>query len=119
MAEGRNGELWLGGPDGLRKLVVAADGKVTVKGNYEAGAGLSARYVRALLASGDGQLYIGYTDGLGILAPAKDSIQHFYTTRDGICSNFVTCITEDEKGHIWLGTNSGISRYSPSSELIL
>lgn len=117
MAEGRNGELWLGGPDGLRKLVVAADGKVTVKGNYEAGAGLSARYVRALLASGDGQLYIGYTDGLGILAPAKDSIQHFYTTRDGICSNFVTCITEDEKGHIWLGTNSGISRYSRHQNL--
>lgn len=117
ITEGRNGELWLGGPDGLRKLVVAADGKVTVKGNYEVDAGVSARYVRALLSSKDGQLYIGYTDGLGILAQDKDTIQHFYTTRDGICSNFVTCITEDEKGHIWLGTNSGISRYSRHQNL--
>ncbi len=70
-----------------------------------------------LHASTDGQLYIGYTEGLGILAQNKDSIQHFYTTRDGMCSNFVTCITEDENGHIWLGTNSGISRYSRHQNL--
>lgn len=117
MTEGRNGELWLGGPDGLHKLMMDADGKATIEGGYEAKAGISARYVRDLLFSKDGQLYVGYTEGLGIMAEGQDSIQHFYTTRNGMCSNFVTCITEDEKGHIWLGTNSGISRYSRHQNL--
>ena len=117
IVEGLNGELWIGTPDGLYKLVLNVEGKAEIKGNYEQVAGTAARYVRALHASTDGQLYIGYTEGLGILAQNKDSIQHFYTTRDGMCSNFVTCITEDENGHIWLGTNSGISRYSRHQNL--
>ena len=112
-----NGELWIGTPDGLYKLVLNVEGKAEIKGNYEVAVGTAARYVRALHASTDGQLYIGYTEGLGILAQNKDSIQHFYTTRDGMCSNFVTCITEDENGHIWLGTNSGISRYRRNQNL--
>ena len=117
IVEGLNGELWIGTPDGLYKLVLNVEGKAEIKGNYEVAVGTAARYVRALHASTDGQLYIGYTEGLGILAQNKDSIQHFYTTRDGMCSNFVTCITEDENGHIWLGTNSGISRYSRHQNL--
>lgn len=117
IAEGANGELWLGTPDGLYKLTVDGGAKVEVKGNYEVKAGIRARYVRALLASVGGQLYIGYTDGLGVLSQSGDSIQHFYTTHDGMCSNFVTCITEDDKGHVWLGTNSGVSRYSRHLDL--
>lgn len=117
ITEGKNGEIWIGGPDGLHKLVMDDEGKITVDGGYEINAGISARYVRALLSSKDGQMYIGYTEGLGIMAQDKDSIQHFYTTREGICSNFVTCITEDDNGHIWLGTNSGISRYSRHQNL--
>lgn len=87
IVEGLNGELWIGTPDGLYKLVLNVEGKAEIKGNYEQVAGTAARYVRALHASTDGQLYIGYTEGLGILAQNKDSIQHFYTTRDGMCSN--------------------------------
>jgi len=118
IAEGINGELWLGTPDGLYQLSVdTRTQKVEVKGDYEVKAGIGARYVRALLASGDGQLYVGYTDGLGVLSESGDSIQHFYTTHDGMCSNFVTCIAEDEKGYVWLGTNSGISRYSRQLDL--
>lgn len=115
--EGRDGGLWLGGPDGLRKLTIHTDGKATVKEGYETTARIGAQYVRALHTSMDGLLYIGYTDGLGVLDQDNDSIQHFYTTRDGLGSNFVTCITEDEKGHIWLGTNSGISRYNRHQNL--
>lgn len=63
-------------PDGLYKLVLNVEGKAEIKGNYEQVAGTAARYVRALHASTDGQLYIGYTEGLGILAQNKDS----YTT---------------------------------------
>ena len=71
----------------------------------------------SLLASSDGNLYVGYIDGFAILSPHQDSIQEFYTTNDGLCSNFIGCITEDDKGHIWLGSNSGISRYSRHQHL--
>lgn len=117
IAEGLNGEIWIGTPDGVHKLVLDVEGKAEVKGSYEQAARMSSHYVLALHASTDGQLYIGYTKGLGILAQDKDSIQHFYTTRNGMCSNFVSCITEDENGYIWLGTNSGISRYSRHQNL--
>lgn len=117
IAEGLNGDIWLGTPDGLYKLKLGQDRRVQIKSGYENKAKINTQYVRALYSSKDGMLYIGYTDGLGIMSQNKDSIQHFYTTRNGMCSNFVTCITEDEKGHIWLGTNSGISRYSRHQNL--
>lgn len=117
IAEDDGGRLWLGTPDGLFKMVFSSDGKADFYEGYETKQGINARYVRALLASTDGHLYIGYTEGLGVLASEPDTIQHFYTTRDGLCSNFITCITEDNKGRVWLGTNSGVSRYSRHQNL--
>lgn len=117
IAEDSSGELWLGTPNGLCKLVFSSDGKAEFCEGYEMKSGIKARYVRALLASTNGHLYIGYTEGLGVLALESDTIQHFYTARDGLCSNFITCIAEDDKGRVWLGTNSGVSRYSRHQNL--
>ncbi|MCB6981630.1 two-component regulator propeller domain-containing protein, partial [Bacteroides uniformis] len=75
------------------------------------------RSVRSLLASSDGNLYIGYTDGFAILSPRQNTISARYTTNDGLCSNFIGCIAEDSEGHIWLGSNSGISRYGRRQHL--
>lgn len=73
--------------------------------------------VRSLLASSDGNLYVGYMAGLAVFSPGQDAITHVYTTRDGLCSNFIGCMTEDADGQIWLGSNSGISRYSRHQHL--
>lgn len=35
IVEGLNGELWIGTPDGLYKLVLNVEGKAEIKGNYE------------------------------------------------------------------------------------
>lgn len=75
------------------------------------------RSVRSLLASSDGNLYIGYTDGFAVLSPRENSISAHYTTNNGLCSNFIGCMAEDNEGHVWLGSNSGISRYGRRQHL--
>ncbi|NDV60415.1 response regulator [Bacteroides sp. 519] len=107
--------LWLGTSNGLMKFSLT-EKKITGKA-YEERKGLNTREVRTLLAASDNYLYVGYSAGLGIVDPATNEIEHFYTTRDGLCSNFFGCITEDAAGDIWLGTNSGITRFSRTQQL--
>lgn len=42
IVEGLNGELWIGTPDGLYKLVLNVEGKAEIKGNYEVAVGTAA-----------------------------------------------------------------------------
>lgn len=114
----KDGTIWLGtGNQGICKVVESASGDITAKSGYEQRAHIEYHSVRSLLASSDGNLYIGYIDGFAILPPNLDAISEFYTTNNGMCSNFIGCIAEDGKGHIWLGSNSGISRYSRHQHL--
>ena len=62
---------------------------------YEKKYGMAENSVRSLLASSDGNLYVGYMAGLAVFSPGQDAITHVYTTRDGLCSNFIGCMTED------------------------
>lgn len=116
ITEGRDNEIWLGTLLGLQKLTFEK-GKINIKTGFERKEQLNTGDVRSLVASSDGHLYIGYTEGLGVLSLKEDTISTFYTSRDGLCSNFIGCMTEDNKGRIWLGTNSGISRYSRHQKL--
>ncbi|MEG0647836.1 MAG: response regulator, partial [Bacteroides sp.] len=114
IAETNDGSIWLGTSTyGVCRVRFHNGGELSVKVGYREPIGS----VRSLLASSDGNLYIGYMDGFAILSPPKDSIKAFYTTHNGLCSNFIGCIIEDRKGHIWLGTNSGMSRYSRHQHL--
>lgn len=113
-----DGTIWLGtSTHGICKLTFKKDGRVSVKTKYEERAGVAHHSVRSLLASSDGNIYIGYMNGFAILCPKTDAIKEFYTTHNGLCSNFIGCIAEDDKGRIWLGTNSGMSRYSRHQHL--
>ena len=113
IAETKDGTIWLGTSDiGICRLIESTFGKFSIKYGYEYKEKVGHCSIRSLLASSDGNLYIGYTDGFAVLSPQSDTIRKFYTTADGLCSNFIGCIVEDGKGQIWLGNNSGISRYS-------
>lgn len=106
--------LWLGTANyGICKVI---DGQELQTG-YEKEYGMTENSVRSLLASSDGNLYVGYMTGFALFSPAQNAITRVYTTRDGLCSNFIGCMTEDERGQIWLGSNSGISRYSRHQHL--
>lgn len=118
IAQTEDGAIWLGTSlQGVCKITESASGDIVARKGYEHDAELDSRSVRSLLASSDGNLYIGYTDGFALLSPSLDAISEFYTTGNGLCSNFIGCIVEDGKGHIWLGSNSGVSRYSRHQHL--
>ena len=118
IVQAKDGTIWLGTSNmGVCRISVSTSGELSAKSGYEQKANVENHSVRSLLASSDGNLYIGYMDGFAILSPRQDAIREFYTTADGLCSNFIGCITEDSKGHIWLGSNSGISRYSRHQHL--
>lgn len=115
----RNGELWLGTSNaGVCRLKLTPDRNISLmRTGYETEAGIAYWSVRSLLASGDGNLYVGYQDGFGVIPQQADSITDFYTIHNGLYSNFIGTIVEDEKGRIWLGNNSGIARYSRHQHL--
>ena len=118
IAATRDGSVWLGTSNaGVCRLIEKPDGSIEIRSDYEKKANLDSYSVRSLLGSSDGNLYVGYMDGFGVVSPQTDNIREFYTTRNGLCSNFIGCITEDGKGRIWLGSNSGVSRYSRHQHL--
>lgn len=118
IAQTKDGTIWLGTSNmGVCRVVESASGGISVENGYERKMNMEYRSVRSLLASSDGNLYIGYTDGFAILSPQQNRISARYTTNDGLCSNFIGCIAEDSEGHIWLGSNSGISRYGRRQHL--
>lgn len=106
--------IWLGTYRGLVRFHLDDH---EVETGFEKSRGVPAREVRSLWTASDGSLYIGYEDGLAVMAAGSDSITSFYTTRNGLCSNFIGGITEDGKGDIWIGSNSGISRYDKHRQL--
>ncbi len=114
----KDGSIWLGTTLlGVCRMMVDDNEGISIKTDYEEKAHIAQKSVRSLLASLDGNVYIGYMDGFGILSPDMDAIREFYTTRNGLCSNFIGCLVEDSQGHIWLGSNSGVSRYSSHQHL--
>lgn len=118
IAQTKDGTIWLGTSNmGVCRVIESTSGESSVENGYERNMNVEYRSVRSLLASSDGNLYIGYTDGFAILSPQQNSISAYYTTDSGLCSNFIGCLAEDSKGRIWLGSNSGISRYGRRQHL--
>lgn len=115
----QNGELWLGSSNaGVCRLKITSDWNISLfRTGYEVEAGIDYWAVRSLLASTDGNLYVGYQDGFAVIPQQADSITDFYTIHNGLYSNFIGTIVEDGKGRIWLGNNSGIARYSRHQHL--
>lgn len=115
LAETADHSIWLGT---TTWGVCRYDGKGRkLETGYEQRKGMTARSVRSLLASADGQLYVGYMDAFAVLSPRSNAITSVYTTQDGLCNNFIGCLTEDDKGDIWLGSNSGVTRYDKHQHL--
>lgn len=110
--------IWLGMSYGLKKCSLQGNSiSNPIRSDYEKEKNITARDIRSLYYSSDGKLYIGYTDGLGILNTQSDSIENFYNTHSGLSNNHIGCIIEDAKGRIWLGSNSSICSYNKQQKL--
>ena len=88
-----------------------------IRSDYEKTANVPVRDIRSLYTASDGKLYIGYSDGFGVMDIQSDSIENFYTTHNGLSSNYIGCICEDAEGRIWLGSASSVCNYSRHQKL--
>lgn len=98
------GGFWLG-TDGQGLLHV--DGRHVER--FSVGHGLVNDFVRAILISRDGSLWVG-TDGGVTHLDGEHS--RSYTVDTGLAYFSVTALFQDRNGDIWVGTSRGLSHFS-------
>jgi signal transduction histidine kinase/ligand-binding sensor domain-containing protein len=107
--EAANGLLWIGTDNGLyqidREKQTAKSYRATQGGN-----GLSSDVIYAIHETPAGQLLLGTTNGLTIMAPERGEFEH-YDRDKGLASNTVCGIVPDEHGNFWISTYNGLSYF--------
>lgn len=97
------GNLWAGSHRGL---ICIKNGKffpITTRD------GLSNNYVRTMLGSSKGGLWVGTGAGLNYLDPSgKITI---FTTKDGLSMANIRALYEDKNGVLWVGTEGGLNQF--------
>jgi signal transduction histidine kinase len=105
LAEGADGTIWIGTSEG--EIQKVCDMKLMAEPAIKEAVPLS---VRALLATPDGSLWIGYAgDGLGHL---KDGRYQRLTSEAGLPDDFITQLLDDGGVNLWIAGNRGLSRVS-------
>jgi signal transduction histidine kinase/ligand-binding sensor domain-containing protein/DNA-binding response OmpR family regulator len=100
LADGPNGELWVGTRPG--GLSVLRNGHFH---NYTERDGLTDNAIIALKRDGNGNLWIGtYGGGLDRFSNGRFTS---YQTREGLSNQVIRCIYEGQEGSLWLGTAGG------------
>jgi signal transduction histidine kinase/ligand-binding sensor domain-containing protein len=105
LAQTTDGFLWIGGTGGLFRF----DGLAIERYTPQNGSLLHDPAIGVLLASADGGLWIGYSQGgAGFLKNGK--ITNF-TERDGLPTGQTRCIVQDEDGAVWAAFAGGLARF--------
>ncbi|MEO1437211.1 MAG: two-component regulator propeller domain-containing protein, partial [Bacteroidota bacterium] len=124
--QGQEDTLWLGGYDGLIRIVVE-DHELNqlvfdlFPGRSKRPDGLSGRQVNAFTYDPHGQLWMGSRAGLNRLE-GIDSLARFKVYRSDLSSihqlssGAIKCLMTDQSGQIWIGTNAGLHLYRPESD---
>jgi ligand-binding sensor domain-containing protein/signal transduction histidine kinase len=102
LLRGRKGDWWVG--TGGAGIVHISHGKTE---RFDAERGLCNDFVRAILESRDGSVWVGTDGGLTHIT-AKRSI--IYEPANGLAYFSITSLFEDRDGNIWVGTSRGLSR---------
>ena len=109
IAQDSRGFLWFGTQGGL----VRYDGtemRVFRTSNSDPST-IAGNYVRALLPSRDGRLWVGtFSGGLSVYDPSTETFTRFRLSYDR-----VEGLAEDGAGRIWIATNAGLGRLDPRS----
>jgi ligand-binding sensor domain-containing protein/signal transduction histidine kinase len=99
ITEDREGRLWIGtATEGIKLFT---DGTVTT---IDTDNGLPGPDVRVVVASGNGDVWIGTSGGLARYS--KGSLNS-YTVREGLSNNSVRSLHLSTDGVLWIGTNEG------------
>ena len=104
LAQTPDGYLWLGGSTGLFRF----DGVRFVLYRPATANAKAVVDVNRLLATRDGQLWVGYGGG-GVSVIVRDSVRHF-GDQDGLPAGTVFALAQDSAGAIWIGTWRGLAK---------
>ena len=105
LAPARNGDLWVGTPDGLNRI---RGGSIA---SFTSADGLPDDFIRSLLADADGSLWIGTRRGLTHWAPGSGAAgMETFTRANGLGSDLVGAMVRDTHGDLWVATLAGLSR---------
>jgi signal transduction histidine kinase/ligand-binding sensor domain-containing protein len=100
MYEDREGSVWAGTTEGLRRLRTTS---IAVRSTAD---GLSSNNVYAILRQRSGDVWVG-TWGGGLNRMAGGQVRS-YRAADGLPSDNVTTLFEDSTGRLWVGTTLGL-----------
>jgi len=70
------------------------------------------KFVKTILETHDGTLWIGNNDGLKIFNQKENSLKYFrhsVSDRNSLSSNYIQTIFEDSKNRLWIGTTTGLN----------
>ena len=104
IAQDRAGYLWLGTRSGL----VRFDGSEFVQ--WRGRQSLPDDRIAAILAAGDGGLWVGFGTVGGVARISGGTARQF-TTKDGLAQGDVNAIVEDAQSTIWVASHGGLSAY--------
>ncbi|HTQ81243.1 MAG TPA: two-component regulator propeller domain-containing protein [Thermoanaerobaculia bacterium] len=117
LAEGRDGFLWIGTQGGL----VRYDGYQLklYKSDLRNPKTLAGSYLRSLLATSDGRLWVGsFSSGVSVYDPATETFrryQHDPRNPESLAHDRVEALAEDRAGRIWVATYDGLDRLDPKT----
>ncbi len=117
IAEGPDGNLWFGSPDG--GVCNFVNGSFIF---YTENDALTSNNVNALQFDYNGNLWIGLNEGVDELifnADSTTTTKHFdaYDGFSGI-KNYKNAIYCDASNRIWFGTVNGLFRYNPKEDIV-
>lgn len=105
VAQGGDGYLWLGTNEGLARF----DGVRFVSGQALGDGQLPPNSVRALRASRDGALWIGFGGPGGVSRLHGRALRNF-SAADGLPEALITSLCEDQAHTMWAGSLDGLYR---------
>ncbi|MEN9868902.1 MAG: hypothetical protein RL748_4492, partial [Pseudomonadota bacterium] len=118
LAQDTRGLLWIGTQNGL----VRYDGHRFRKFTYHAANPFSlvGDYVYSLLASSDGQLWVGtISDGIARFDPASERFERFQhdgDKPDSLSGGSIWAFASDGRGGVWIATDQGLDYLAAGSK---
>ena len=109
LAEDQQGQIWVGGGDGILYRVRKSQAEALVPPDTR-----SAQPIWSLLADADGTIWAGTFRG-GLLRYAGGKFTRI-TTAQGLRDNVICQLLDDGLGNLWMGSQQGIFRV-PKAEL--